>query len=137
MMSQSKSALHNHEKHRAARTLLTTGLALSAMMASQAVAASSAFACGTSDYACQATYLCFWDQETNCWGRFAGTNYDWADYGWANRADWFYNLGTRCSARAFMDTGYRGEALVWLARGQYEWGSYVNDAESNEWYACK
>jgi hypothetical protein len=123
------------------RPRMSYRMALSVGVVSQIVTASSAFACGSEAYACQPTYLCFADwaaSENGCWGRFAGTNGDWGDYGWRNRADWFENHGTRCNARVYGRTWYQGYTIAFLERGEVENPyPYNNDAESNTWYSCK
>jgi hypothetical protein len=99
-------------------------------------AASAAPTCRTNSDACRATYLCFMDYETGCWGRLSGTNADWNEFGWGDRADWFENHGTRCSSRAFANTWYTF-AIVELARGEYQNPDpYWDHAESNNWYGC-
>jgi len=49
---------------------------------------------GRCPYDCDKGALCFsdWANGYSC-GKFHGTNSNWGIYGWANRADGFYNYG--------------------------------------------
>lgn len=68
-----------------------------------------------------AGYLCFYDNGTSQYGNVSGNNNNWGNFGWNDRADWFYNQGTSCSVRVFQHINkggaahriYKGYSLTW------------------------
>lgn len=95
-----------------------------------AVQAGSAGEAHASSSCSGAGYLCFYDYATSNYGNLAGTNANWAVFGWNNRADWFYNQGNYQQVCIYAGTTYAGSSYN-LWRGEtYEW---ANTVSSNRW----
>jgi hypothetical protein len=83
--------------------------------------------------------LCFYDYETNNFGKVSGTNPVWANLPghWGDRADAFWNFGNHCSSRLYVDTWYRNWWAE-LPRGiGVDGGPGFNITNSNDWFACQ
>lgn len=80
--------------------------------------------------ACAAGYTCFTDYETGKTSRVQGNNDNWGNFGWNNRADYFYNNGrvsNNCLYNLYDQKGSkfllkRGQAVIWR-----------NVVSSNKW----
>jgi hypothetical protein len=77
-----------------------------------------------------AGYLCFYDYHTSQYGNVSGNNNNWGNFGWDERADWFYNQGVSCSVRVYQGLTKTGPVLT-IARGKTLY--WYNIVRSNLW----
>jgi hypothetical protein len=75
-------------------------------------------------------WLCFYDYGTSTYGNVSGNNNNWGNFGWNDRADWFYNWGNYYNVCIYQHSN-RGGAAVYLPIGyQVTWYNIVS---SNAW----
>ena len=103
----------------------TVGISLAggAMVAS-AVPAHAASSCAG------AGYLCFYDYGTAQYGNVSGNNGYWGNFGWNDRADWFYNQGNSCTVRVYKDLNGGGGGYAITRGSTLRWDNIVS---SNYW----
>lgn len=111
-----------------ARLALAAALGLPAGMSAPAPVSASSSCSG-------AGYLCFYDNETNNYGNVEGTNPDWRDFGWNDRADLFKNDGRTHNACVYENIEYnKNPGGRWYIPRNATWYSVLaNKISSNDW----
>jgi len=86
---------------------------------------------------CSSGYLCFIEWKNNKCGKVYGTNSNWTDFGWNDRAEYFYNNGNSYDVCIYEHAGYNpgfwgrfaGKTLI--KRGDYN--SAYFGVSANRW----
>jgi hypothetical protein len=116
----------NSIKHKRA---FQKALAVLAVSITAVVSTPSAYA-----YTCPEKATCFKDFESGRWGKIFGNNRHWGDFGWNDRADYFYNNGRTHDICLYQHaaTDPRGRGShVRLPKGR--WVIWHNIVSSNVW----
>jgi len=86
---------------------------------------------------CPSGYLCFVDLYDGRCGKVSGTNSNWTDFNWNDKADYFYNNGNSYNVCVYEHAGYNPGRWGWIhgstyiKRGEYHSASY--GVSSNRW----
>lgn len=75
-------------------------------------------------------WLCFYDYGTSTWGNVSGNNDNWANFGWNDRADYFYNYGRYYDVCIYEHWKRQGQAVFLPIGYEVYWYNIVS---SNAW----
>ena len=114
-------------KNKIKKSLAVAALGATALGGSLVMSQSPASAAGS---CAGAGYLCFYDYGTATYGNVSGNNGYWGNFGWNDRADWFYNQGTSCTVRVYKDINGGGGGYAITRGSTLRWDNVVS---SNYW----